>query len=45
MAAISANASAAALAGWARGLLCGVVAGDVEAEETAPKPGDGGWAA
>ena len=45
MAAISANASAAALAGWARGLLCGVVAGDVEAEETAPKPGEGGWAA
>ena len=52
MAAISANASAAALAGWARGLLCGVVAGDVEAEAeaeaedaTAPKPGEGGWAA
>jgi hypothetical protein len=47
MAAISANASAAAFAGCARGLLCGVVAGDAEAEEeeTAPNPGDGGWAA
>ena len=45
MAAISASASAAALAGGARGLLCGVVAGEVEAEETAPMPGEGGWAA
>ena len=53
MAAISARASAAALAHaedfapW--GLPCGVVTGDCEAgvllPETAPIPGDGGWAA
>lgn len=53
MAAISARASAAALAHAddfpPRGLPCGVVTGDCEAEvllpETAPIPGDGGWAA